>query len=194
MEDRDNSTWNPEEEAQYNMSKGVIAAVLMAVLCALVYGLISHLTGYIFWYAGFLIGFAVYWAYTKFDGKPGAAGAVIAVVLTVLSIFLAYTGDLVFTAYRDIRNSLNPNVKLGPVINYLWSLYQTNPEVNGEINRNLLLSLGTGVIGAVVAVVNRQKTKKPLGIDAVQSGENREVQQSADTDAAQSDEKKEAKQ
>ena len=128
---------------------GLLGALAATVVLGAVYMLVTHITGSIFWAAGLVIAMGICLAYDRCRGTRGFIRIFIVVVCTVLALFLGYVADLVWTVSNQI-----PGREIGQYLQIIQREFASNSEFHGGVVQDLAISLGTGLIGAIIFAVS----------------------------------------
>lgn len=149
-----------EEKGAGNVVAGAVGAFLFALIGGALYFIVYQL-GYISGICGLVIFVLANFGYHLFakGEKDTAAGLVTAVIMTVLMILLA---ELVSIAYQ-LRTTLQNDYGIDMTIFEAFRLTLenwTNPDVIGDVAKELLMAYGFSVIGIIGSISNRRKAKK----------------------------------
>ena len=147
-----------EEKGSGNVIAGVVGAFLFALIGGLLYFIIYQV-GYIAGICGLVIFILANYGYHLFakGEKDSLTGLIIAVVITVLVIFLAEYLSLsyeIFTVFRDEYDiTIFDAIRATPD-------FLSDPEIMGPVAKDLLMAYGFSIIGIISNFANRRKAKK----------------------------------
>ena len=147
-----------EEKGSGNVVAGVVGAFLFALIGGLLYFIIYQV-GYIAGICGLIIFILANYGYHLFakGEKDSMTGLIVAVVMTVLVIFLAEYLSLsyeIFTVFRDEYDiTIFDAIRATPD-------FLSDPEIMGPVAKDLLMAYGFSIIGIISNFANRRKAKK----------------------------------
>ena len=147
-----------EEKGSGNVIAGVVGAFLFSLIGAILYFIIYQV-GYIAGICGLVIFVLANYGYHLFakGEKDTTTGLIVAVVITVLVIFLAEYLSLsyeIFTVFRDEYDiTVFDAIRATPD-------FLSDPEIMGPVAKDLLMAYGFSAIGIISNFANRRKAAK----------------------------------
>lgn len=142
-----------------NIVAGIVGAFLFSVIGGGVYFLIYQL-GYIAAISGLIIFVLANLGYSLFarvKNKTSIVGLVTAIIMTVVMIFLSEYFCLsfeVFQAFKEEGINFFDAVKVTPI------LVASEPEILGQVIKDLVIAYILGALGCVSEIVNIVKARK----------------------------------
>lgn len=149
-----------EEKGAGNVVAGAVGAFLFSLIGVALFFIVYQL-GYIAGICGLVIFVLANFGYHLFakGEKDTVAGLVTAVIMTVLMILLAELVSVAYGLFTLLRKDYGLDITIFESFR-LMMMSLTEPDVIGDLAKDLLMAYGFSAIGIIGNISNRRKAKK----------------------------------